>query len=39
MNNYYVCCGEEIPERMICCPLCIEKVNQAGEDKDKEKDD
>ncbi len=39
MSNYCVCCGEEIPEGMMVCPLCIEKVNQKDEEKDKEKDD
>ncbi len=36
MTEYCVCCGEEIPEGMMVCPVCIEKANR---DECEEEDD
>lgn len=40
MSEYCVCCGEEIPEGRMVCPLCANKAEQEelnqGEKDDKE---
>lgn len=28
MSEYCVCCGEEIPEGRMVCPLCANKAEQ-----------
>ncbi len=37
MSNYCVCCGEEIPEGRMVCPICAHKAE--SEETSQGKDD
>lgn len=38
MSEYCVCCGEEIPEGRMVCPLCTNKAEQEEPNQGKKDD-
>ena len=38
MSEYCVCCGEEIPEGRMVCPICAHKAEQEEPNQGKKDD-